>query len=85
MVDDNMIKTDKIGSSNYFWAFPGDECVGVRQSKDCSFILLQRKNQIKKLETELEGGKRKRESLQAEKAAAMKGRPDTVRFCFESD
>ena len=30
LVDDGMVDTDKVGSSNYFWSFPGKASATVR-------------------------------------------------------
>ncbi|PRP81228.1 GAJ protein-like [Planoprotostelium fungivorum] len=64
LVNDGMVKTDKIGTSVYFWMFPSDEANN-------------RANAIKKLTTDIEGGKRKRDDLKNSISEATKGREES--------
>ncbi|KAJ1984482.1 Meiotic nuclear division protein 1 [Dimargaris verticillata] len=64
LVDDEIVKGEKIGTSNYFWSFP-------------SAALKSRQRKIDDLETSLNQLIQKNEELQASIAAATDGREDT--------
>eukprot|EP01114_Cavostelium_apophysatum_P021450 TRINITY_DN7486_c0_g1_i2.p1 TRINITY_DN7486_c0_g1~~TRINITY_DN7486_c0_g1_i2.p1 ORF type:complete len:240 (-),score=47.53 TRINITY_DN7486_c0_g1_i2:40-657(-) len=61
LVDDNIVKSDKIGSGNYYWCFPSDES----NAKNV---------RIQALTGEIETLKRKRDQLLQDKTEATKGR-----------
>ncbi|XP_041043231.1 meiotic nuclear division protein 1 homolog [Carcharodon carcharias] len=64
LVDDGMVDTDRIGTSNYFWAFP-------------SKALHIRKRKLEQLESQLVEGTQKKESLQRSIEKAKVGRQNT--------
>ncbi|XP_078397723.1 meiotic nuclear division protein 1 homolog [Cetorhinus maximus] len=64
LVDDGMVDTDRIGTSNYFWAFP-------------SKALHIRKRKLEQLESQLIEGTQKKESLQRSIEKAKVGRQNT--------
>eukprot|EP01116_Phalansterium_solitarium_P018535 TRINITY_DN4937_c0_g1_i1.p1 TRINITY_DN4937_c0_g1~~TRINITY_DN4937_c0_g1_i1.p1 ORF type:complete len:208 (+),score=60.68 TRINITY_DN4937_c0_g1_i1:578-1201(+) len=64
LVDDNMVKQDKVGTGNYFWLFPSDE-MNLRNVKQGQ------------LEQELATFKRRRTELDSEHKQAMLGREDS--------
>ncbi|KAJ1981768.1 Meiotic nuclear division protein 1 [Dimargaris xerosporica] len=64
LVDDDIVKGEKIGTSNYFWSFP-------------SAALKSRKRKIDDLEANLQQLVQKNEELQASIAAATDGREET--------
>jgi hypothetical protein len=35
LIDDNLVHCEKIGISNYYWAFPSEASVKVRVIGDC--------------------------------------------------
>eukprot|EP01107_Rhizomastix_libera_P006515 TRINITY_DN20662_c0_g1_i1.p1 TRINITY_DN20662_c0_g1~~TRINITY_DN20662_c0_g1_i1.p1 ORF type:complete len:206 (-),score=61.21 TRINITY_DN20662_c0_g1_i1:49-666(-) len=64
LCDDNMVMSDKIGTSNYFWAFPSQEVV-------------LKTNRIESLEKELETQKRKRAEMESQVEELQKGREES--------
>ncbi|NXC38423.1 MND1 protein, partial [Penelope pileata] len=66
LVDDGMVDTDKIGTSNYFWAFP-------------SKALHARKRKLEELQSQLAEGSQKKEALQKNIEKSKVGREDTVK------
>jgi len=62
--DDAMCKSDKIGTSNYFWCFPSDE-------------LNQRNVKFAKLEGDIEIAKKRKEQLESERSQSLAARKDT--------
>ncbi|XP_038611105.1 meiotic nuclear division protein 1 homolog isoform X1 [Tachyglossus aculeatus] len=64
LVDDGMVDSERIGSSNYFWAFP-------------SKALHTRKCKLEALESQLSEGNQKKENLQQSIEKAKIGREDT--------
>ena len=50
LVDDGMVNSDRIGTSNYFWAFPSEafntvcDVCRVIQSTCCAYLCRERKN-----------------------------------------
>ncbi|XP_062386820.1 meiotic nuclear division protein 1 homolog [Sardina pilchardus] len=64
LVDDNMVDCERVGTSNYYWAFPS-KAVNVR------------KRRIDELEKQHEEGKQKKIALQHAVDKAKVGRPDT--------
>ncbi|KAJ0033579.1 hypothetical protein NQD34_000686 [Periophthalmus magnuspinnatus] len=64
LVDDNMVDCERVGTSNYYWAFP-------------SKALNTRKHKLEELKTQISESKRKKESLQKAVEAAKVGREDT--------
>ncbi|XP_067407972.1 meiotic nuclear division protein 1 homolog isoform X2 [Emydura macquarii macquarii] len=65
LVDDGMVDTDRIGTSNYFWAFP-------------SKALHARKHKLEALETQLAESSQKKERLQQSIEKSKIGRQDTA-------
>uniref|UniRef100_A0AAY4A9D8 Meiotic nuclear division protein 1 homolog n=1 Tax=Denticeps clupeoides TaxID=299321 RepID=A0AAY4A9D8_9TELE len=65
LVDDNMVDSERVGTSNYYWAFP-------------SKALHARKRKIDELEKQHEEGKQRRARLQKAVDEAKKGREDTA-------
>ncbi|XP_060773093.1 meiotic nuclear division protein 1 homolog isoform X1 [Neoarius graeffei] len=64
LVDDNMVDSERVGTSNYFWAFP-------------SKALHARKRKLEDLEKLHEDGKQRRAALQQAVKKAKEGRQDT--------
>ncbi|XP_061408505.1 meiotic nuclear division protein 1 homolog [Lethenteron reissneri] len=64
VVDDAMVDTDRIGTSNYYWAFP-------------SKALNSRQNKLMALEAQLKEGEVRRHGLQESVVRATAGREDT--------
>ncbi|XP_069487399.1 meiotic nuclear division protein 1 homolog isoform X1 [Ambystoma mexicanum] len=64
LVDDAMVDTERIGTSNYFWAFP-------------SKALHARKRKLESLETQSSEGVQKKKALQQSIEKAKIGRQDT--------
>ncbi|KAH1170069.1 meiotic nuclear division protein 1 homolog [Mauremys mutica] len=65
LVDDGMVDTDRIGTSNYFWAFP-------------SKALHARKRKLEALETQLAESSQKKERLQQSIEKSKIGRQETA-------
>ncbi|NXJ62291.1 MND1 protein, partial [Rostratula benghalensis] len=65
LVDDGMVDTDRIGTSNYFWAFP-------------SKALHARKRKLEELESQFTESSQKKEALQKSIEKAKIGREDTA-------
>ncbi|NXG86311.1 MND1 protein, partial [Stercorarius parasiticus] len=65
LVDDGMVDTDRIGTSNYFWAFP-------------SKALHARKHKLEELESQFAESSQKKEALQKSIEKAKIGREDTA-------
>ncbi|KAK9723259.1 Meiotic nuclear division protein 1, variant 2 [Basidiobolus ranarum] len=68
LVDDNMVTSEKIGTSNYFWSFP-------------STALQTRKGKLEDLAEELENLTNKNDELGKNIQEASAGREDSV-CCF---
>ncbi|XP_067876237.1 meiotic nuclear division protein 1 homolog [Heterodontus francisci] len=64
LVDDGMVDTDRIGTSNYFWAFPS-KAVHIRKKK------------LEQLERQLIEGTQRKQSLQQSIEKAKVGRQNT--------
>ncbi|XP_025897492.1 meiotic nuclear division protein 1 homolog [Nothoprocta perdicaria] len=64
LVDDGMVDTDRIGTSNYFWAFP-------------SKALHARKRKLEELQAQFAEGTQKKEALQKNIEKSKIGREDT--------
>ena len=64
LVDDNLVDTDKIGTSVYFWAFP-------------SKALAQRQSQLSQIQDKLDASKAKNEELSKVFQNASSGREDS--------
>ncbi|KAM7052247.1 meiotic nuclear division protein 1 homolog isoform 2-T2 [Acridotheres tristis] len=65
LVDDGMVDTDRIGTSNYFWAFP-------------SKALHARKRKLDELESQFAESSQKKEALQKSIEKSKIGREDTA-------
>ncbi|KAM6313322.1 meiotic nuclear division protein 1 homolog [Aegotheles albertisi] len=65
LVDDGMVDTDRIGTSNYFWAFP-------------SKALHARKRKLEELNSQFAESSQKKEALQKSIEKSKIGREDTV-------
>uniref|UniRef100_A0A8C2SKW3 Meiotic nuclear divisions 1 n=2 Tax=Coturnix japonica TaxID=93934 RepID=A0A8C2SKW3_COTJA len=65
LVDDGMVDTDRIGTSNYFWAFP-------------SKALHARKRKLEELQTQFAESNQKKEMLQKGIEKSKIGREDTA-------
>ncbi|XP_005170974.1 meiotic nuclear division protein 1 homolog isoform X1 [Danio rerio] len=61
LVDDNMVDTERVGTSNYYWAFP-------------SKALHARKRRLEELEKQLEDGSQRKKALQQAVDKAKVGR-----------
>jgi hypothetical protein len=91
LVDDNMVHKDKIGSGNYFWAFPSEaasivRCIAMHGLKcNSSAVLttqlpfLQRQNKKADLEKKVAGLQKRSETALAAIEAETAGREPTVR------
>ncbi|XP_053259054.1 meiotic nuclear division protein 1 homolog isoform X3 [Podarcis muralis] len=66
LVDDSMVDTDRIGTSNYFWAFP-------------SKALHARKRKLEELQNQFSEYSQKKKSLQESIEKSKIGRQDTVK------
>lgn len=64
LVDDRMIEVDKIGSGNFFWAFPSTAFMGL-------------KNRVEGLEAAVVGEREQIATLEAKLKAATAGREDS--------
>ncbi|XP_072320191.1 meiotic nuclear division protein 1 homolog [Eucyclogobius newberryi] len=64
LVDDNMVDSERVGTSNYYWAFP-------------SKALNTRKLKLDELKKQVSESKQRKESLQKAVEAAAVGREDT--------
>ncbi|KAI4901852.1 hypothetical protein NFI96_034599 [Prochilodus magdalenae] len=64
LVDDNMVDSERVGTSNYYWAFP-------------SKALHARKRRLEDLEKQHEEGKQRRMVVQQAVEKAKEGRQDT--------
>ncbi|XP_072477393.1 meiotic nuclear division protein 1 homolog isoform X2 [Notamacropus eugenii] len=64
LVDDGMVDSERIGTSNYFWSFP-------------SKALHARKRKLETLSTQFSEGNQKKENLQQSIKRAKTGREDT--------
>ncbi|GAB5358284.1 hypothetical protein AAMO2058_000444800 [Amorphochlora amoebiformis] len=64
LVDEEKIDTDKIGSGNFFWAFP-------------SKAVQKRKNVVKSLQLDMGSKKLDLDNLRKRKSQALEGRKDT--------
>lgn len=64
LVDDNMVDSERVGTSNYYWAFP-------------SKALNTRKHRLDELKKQISEAKQRKESLQKAVEAAKVGREDT--------
>ncbi|KAM8808178.1 meiotic nuclear division protein 1 homolog [Eudromia elegans] len=65
LVDDGMVDTDRIGTSNYFWAFP-------------SKALHARKRKLEELQAQFAESTQKKEALQKNIEKSKVGREDTA-------
>ena len=72
LVDDNLVDTDKIGTSVYFWAFP-------------SKAMAQRQSQLSQLRDKLDASKAKNEELNKVFQNASSGREDSDDRKVEAD
>ncbi|XP_073326694.1 meiotic nuclear division protein 1 homolog [Pagrus major] len=64
LVDDNMVDCERVGTSNYYWAFP-------------SKALHARKHKLEELQKQNSQAKQRKESLQKAVEKAKEGRQDT--------
>ncbi|KAJ4944456.1 hypothetical protein JOQ06_013000 [Pogonophryne albipinna] len=64
LVDDNMVDSERVGTSNYYWAFP-------------SKALHARKNKLEGLENQISEAKQRKASVQKAVEKAKVGRQDT--------
>lgn len=64
LVDDNMVDCERVGTSNYYWAFP-------------SKALHARKHKLEELQTQISDAKQRKMSLQKAVEKAKVGRQDT--------
>mmetsp|Transcript_1453 Transcript_1453/g.2921 ORF Transcript_1453/g.2921 Transcript_1453/m.2921 type:complete len:208 (-) Transcript_1453:188-811(-) len=64
LVDDDLVNTDKVGQSNWFWAFPSE--AGQKSRK-----------RLEMLETELDAVKKRRVDLESKKQTAEGQRTDS--------
>lgn len=64
LVDDNMVDCEKVGTSNYYWAFP-------------SKALHARKHKLEELQKQKSEAKQRKESLEKSVEKAKVGRQDT--------
>ncbi|XP_033985171.1 meiotic nuclear division protein 1 homolog [Trematomus bernacchii] len=64
LVDDNMVDSERVGTSNYYWAFP-------------SKALHARKNKLEDLESQISEAKQRKASVQKAVEKAKVGRQDT--------
>uniref|UniRef100_A0A3P8UZ08 Meiotic nuclear division protein 1 homolog n=1 Tax=Cynoglossus semilaevis TaxID=244447 RepID=A0A3P8UZ08_CYNSE len=65
LVDDNMVDCEKVGTSNYYWAFP-------------SKALNARKHKLQELQTQISDAKQRKANLQKAVEKATIGRQDTA-------
>lgn len=85
LVDDGLVDTDRIGTSNYFWSFPSKASNIVRKERvnhqlKCLFVsLFQRKRRRDELLLRSETLKKRKTELTSLLNESMKGREDSVR------
>ena len=93
-----MVDTDRIGTSNYFWAFPSKASNQVSDSERESerererererasnvWWLLQRKRKLKDLGEQLAESEKKKKSLEQQIKTASVGRDESVRIPFRA-
>ena len=85
LVDDGLVDTDRIGTSNYFWSFPSKASNIVRKreriTNSCLFVsLFQRKRRRDELLLRSETLKKRKTELTSLLNESMKGREDSVRY-----
>lgn len=86
LVDDGLVDTDRIGTSNYFWSFPSKASNIVRKKEresptQCLFVsLFQRKRRRDELLLRSETLKKRKTELTSLLNESMKGREDSVRY-----
>ena len=58
LTDDDLVKTDKIGTTNWFWSFPSEHATKLEQKKNqCNAELKALEKQLKKIEEDIENEK----------------------------
>ena len=58
LTDDDLVKTDKIGTTNWFWSFPSEHATKLEQKKNqCDAELKALEKQLKKIEEDIENEK----------------------------
>lgn len=89
LVDDALVDAERIGTSNYFWAFPSKAAnnvsvivnleplsVGVMRGRVLCWF--QRKRKLRELEDKLAASEQKKALLEQQVKAAKVGREDSV-------
>eukprot|EP01026_Neomeris_dumetosa_P041765 TRINITY_DN3465_c0_g1_i1.p1 TRINITY_DN3465_c0_g1~~TRINITY_DN3465_c0_g1_i1.p1 ORF type:complete len:242 (-),score=40.91 TRINITY_DN3465_c0_g1_i1:109-834(-) len=84
LVDDNLVHQEKIGSSNYFWSFPGE--ASMQLQNDISFTeraikeLQEKENQLKNKISQAKTGKEQSKERQ-EGLKKLEGLQDLLKEC----
>ena len=85
LVDDDLVDSDRIGTSNYFWAFPSKAANMVSfdspsklQLHDMLWLALQRKRKLDDLEEKLGDLEKKKANLEQQVKASQVGKENSV-------
>ena len=70
LVDDDLVKMDKIGTTNWYWSFPSDHATKCEQNgNQCDEALKQLAKVLKQLDEDIENEKSKNKENDAESSA----------------
>ena len=70
LVDDDLVKMDKIGTTNWYWSFPSDHATKLEQNlNQCDEALKQLAKELKQLDEDIENEKSKNKENDAESSA----------------
>ena len=70
LVDDDLVKMDKIGTTNWYWSFPSEHVTKLEQNgNQCDEALKQLAKELKQLDEDIENEKSKNKENDAESSA----------------
>ena len=70
LVDDDLVKMDKIGTTNWYWSFPSEHATKLEQNgNQCDEALKQLSKELKQLDEDIENEKSKNKENDAESSA----------------
>ena len=70
LVDDDLVKMDKIGTTNWYWSFPSDHATKLEQNgNQCDEALKLLAKELKQLDEDIENEKSKNKENDAESSA----------------
>ena len=70
LVDDDLVKMDKIGTTNWYWSFPSEHATKLEQNlNQCDEALKQLAKELKQLDEDIENEKSKNKENDAESSA----------------